>query len=63
MERRESFEWISYSYRVCTEEAKADFGRWIVQQDWNEVLTAVGSDQKADALQERSAARPLIPLG
>ena len=29
-----------------------DFGRWIVQQHWEEVLQAVGSDGKADALQE-----------
>ena len=32
--RQEAFEWITYSYRVCTEEAKKDFGRWIVQQHW-----------------------------
>ena len=50
--RQETFEWLSYSYRSCTEEARDDFGRWIVQQRWDEVLNAVGSDNKADALQE-----------
>ena len=50
--RQEAFERITYSYRACSEEMKEDFGRWIVQQDWHEVLEATGSDGKADALQD-----------
>ena len=50
--RREAFEWITYSYRLCTEEAKKDFGTWVVMQDWSEVLAAEGSDAKVRAYQD-----------
>ena len=50
--RKEAFEWITYSYRLCTDEAKRDFGSWIVMQDWAEVLSAVGPDAKVKAYQE-----------
>ena len=33
LKRQEPFEWVNYSYRLCTQEAREDFGRWIVQQD------------------------------
>ena len=50
--RHQTFEWVTYSYRLLTEEAKQDFGRWIVQQHWEEVLAAAGPDSKVDLFQE-----------
>ena len=50
--RREAFEWVTYTYRLCTEEAKKDFGTWVVTQDWSEVLAAEGSDAKVKAYQD-----------
>ena len=52
VQRHESFEWVTYSYRVCFEEVRGDFSCWIVQQHWEEILQAVGSDGKADAFQD-----------
>ena len=50
--RRETFEWVTYSYRRCTEEAKKDFAGWLVSQDWMDVVLAEGSDAKAKAYQD-----------
>ena len=49
--RRDAFEWISYTYRHFTEEAKAIFGRWIIMHDWASVVQAEGSEAKARAYQ------------
>lgn len=46
--RREAFEWITYSYRLCTEEAKKDFGSWLVMQDWSGGLAADSPDDKVN---------------
>ena len=51
--RRESFEWVTYSYRFFTEEAREEFGQWMVTHDWSEVWEAVGSDAKAEAYQAK----------
>ena len=50
--RKEAFEWITYSYRLCTEEARKDFGSWVVTQDWSDVLLAEGPDAKVRAYQD-----------
>ena len=52
LQRRQSYEWITYSYRVCTEEARKDFGSWLVTQDWSEVLMTQGASEKAKVYQE-----------
>ena len=52
LQRQQSFEWITYTYRVCTEEAKRDFGSWFMTQNWAEVLMAEGSNNKAEAYQD-----------
>ena len=49
--RRETFEWISYSYRHFTEEAQAEFGLWVVTNDWSDVFLAPDSHSKALAYQ------------
>lgn len=49
--RRESFEWITYTYRHFTEEAREDFGQWVICNDWADVWGAEGSDAKAEAYQ------------
>ena len=51
LQRREEFEWLTYSYRHFTDEAQAEFGSWIVMHDWTEVVLAEGSNNKAAAYQ------------
>ena len=43
---------LTYTYRVRTPEAEADFRWWIVQQDWADVLLSRGSDSKAEKFQD-----------
>lgn len=51
LERREVYEWVSYTYRHSTEEAQADFGSWIILHNWGSVFNARGSNAKAAAYQ------------
>ena len=50
--RREAYEWVTYSYRHCTDEAKGDFAEWIIMNDWSDVYLAEGADAKARKFQE-----------
>ena len=52
LQRQQTFEWITYSYRLCTDESRRDFGSWIMTQDWAEVLQAAGPNEKARAYQD-----------
>ena len=49
--RQETFERITYQYRHFTDEARVEFGSWIVLNDWTDVYNAAGSDEKAVAYQ------------
>ena len=49
--RREAFEWVTYTYRQYSDEARDAFGGWVVLHDWMEVITAEGSHEKAVAYQ------------
>ena len=49
--RRNTFTWETYTYRYFNEESKKNFKAWIVMHDWQEVLAAEGSNNKADAYQ------------
>ena len=51
MPRKESYEWITYTYRHFSEENQAGFVEWLVGQDWADVFLAVRADAKADAYQ------------
>ena len=52
IQRKQPYEWITYSYRVCSEEARKDFGTWVMTQDWAEVLLTKGATAKARAYQD-----------
>ena len=49
--QRESYEWLSYTYRPFSEEAQADFASWLILHDWSDVLQAECSTSKAVAYQ------------
>ena len=51
LKRTQTFEWLTYSYRDYDDEAVREFGRWVVLHDWIDVITAEGSDRKADVYQ------------
>ena len=53
IQTRQAPEWISYTYRQYSDEARDAFGRWLVGHDWMDVVTAVGSDEKAAAYQSQ----------
>ena len=52
MHRRESYEWVTYTYRQYSDEARDTFGEWIIMHDWMEVVTAEGSNAMAEAYQK-----------
>ena len=52
LERRDSYKWLSYSYRYNSKEAAAKFGEWLVAKDWTRVLAAETSVDKAAIYQE-----------
>ena len=64
LNRQQTFEWLTYTYRVCTEEAKKDFGSWVVTQEWTDVLLAEGANAKAQAYQDHidAAMATFFPL-
>ena len=45
LKRKEAFQWESYSYQHRSAKAEEDFKAWIVMHDWNEVITAEGSNR------------------
>ena len=49
--RQKTFKWESYTYRYFNEQAKKKFKEWMVLYHWEEVRTAVGSNEKANAYQ------------
>ena len=51
LRKNRRFEWVSYSYRRYTDHAAAKFREWIVWHDWASVLTAAGSERKAEEYQ------------
>ena len=52
LKRYASYEWIPYSYMRQTEEGNLKFKSWILDQDWETIYSAVGSDNKAQAYQD-----------
>ena len=51
LQKLRTFEWIKYSYLYYNDDSVEDFRNWIVQQEWEEVKSAIGSNQKAAAYQ------------
>ena len=58
------FKWLNYSYRYKSKEACEEFEQWILNKDWSGVLSAVGSDPKADLYQAElnAALESIFPL-
>ena len=52
LDRLRTFEWLSYTYRYYNPESEAAFVDWCRSYDWSLVLTAKGSNKKAEAYQE-----------
>ena len=50
--RLNAFTWQKYSYRHYNEESAEKFKEWLVLHEWQEVLTATGSNEKAEAYQK-----------
>ena len=60
--RKEAFEWITYSYRLCTDKARKDFGTWVVMQDWIDVLEGSGPDAKGISGLDRCGYGYFLPI-
>ena len=51
LERVKTFKWQKYTYRHYNEASVQQFKEWVVMHDWQEVLSAGGSNDKANAYQ------------
>ena len=51
LERRQTFKWETYQYRHYNDKSVDRFKGWVVMHGWEEVLSAVGSEEKAVAYQ------------
>ena len=51
LERRASYKWEQYTYRQFNDDSIKLFRDWVVMYDWEEVLTAATSDEKAEVYQ------------
>ena len=49
--RVDAFRWLKYSYRYYNDESVKKFRGWVALQDWAKVLSATGSNRKAEAHQ------------
>ena len=50
--RVDAYRWLKYSYRYYNEESVKKFKTWVTLQDWDSVITAKGSNAKAEAYQK-----------
>ena len=53
--RKDTYKWLSYSYRYNNLDSTRIFGEWIVAKDWSAVLQAAGPNRKMELYQEEIA--------
>ena len=52
LDRVQEYEMLNYRYRFYNAESELQYGKWLGEQDWSDLMSAEGSEEKTNVYQD-----------